>query len=82
MLRELSEQTPQLLERARSFCADRGLDEEKLRVRRFDDYGILSVIDNCNRWQIEKKQANYDPNQPITRALYPDRADNIVYDNS
>ena len=83
MLTEIfDEQSPHLADRARFFSADRGLDEARLRERLFDDYGIVPVIDNCRRWRIEKKEGGYDPKARVTRPLYPDRADNIVYDEA
>ena len=81
-LTELFEQTPELAQRARSFCADRGLDSGPLRARLFDEYNILPVIDNRKLWREEKKAINYDAKDKVTRPLYPERADNISYDEA
>ena len=31
-------------------------------------------------WRVEKKEPGHDPEKPITRALFPDRADTVVHD--
>ena len=31
-------------------------------------------------WKAEKENSDYDPTKPITRTLFPDRADAVVHD--
>ncbi len=31
-------------------------------------------------WRVEKEEPDHDPKKPITRALFPDRADVVVHD--
>ena len=79
MVADLFAQTPLLAQRCKDFSADRGLDQEALKAQLWDEYGIRPLIDTRELWREEKKMPNYDPAQPITRPLYPERADNIIY---
>jgi hypothetical protein len=79
MIQETFEETPQLAERCDDFAADRGLDSGKTKALLLDEYGIRPVIDIRELWREEKSEPGYDPGKPITRPLYPDRADAIVY---
>ena len=79
MLGELFEQTPELGERCRDFSADRGLDSAQLKARLWDEHQIRPLIDTRELWREERRLPDYDPDQPITRALDPTRADNIVH---
>ena len=79
MVPDLFAQTPLLAQRCKDFSADRGLDQEALKAQLWDEYGIRPLIDTRELWREEKKMPNYDPAQPITRPLYPERADNIIY---
>jgi hypothetical protein len=89
MLRETFAEAPPfdtsgLAERCRDFSADRGLDSAEtkalLRYRSMgDDYRIRPLIDTRELWREEKQQPDYDPSKPITRPLYPERADTLVY---
>lgn len=79
MIKETFEETPQLSERCDDFTADRGLDSGKTKALLLDEYGIRPVIDIRELWREEKSEPGFDPEKPITRPLYPDRADTIVY---
>ena len=79
MIKEIFEETPELGERCDDFVADRGLDSGETKAQLFDEYGIRPGIDIRELWRDEKNEPGYDPAKPITRPLYPDRADTIVY---
>lgn len=79
MIHETFEQTPELAERCNDFTADRGLDCSETKALLWDEYGIRPVIDTRELWREEKAEPGYDPAKPITRPLYPDRVDTIVY---
>jgi hypothetical protein len=79
MIKETIEETPQLSERCDDFVADRGLDSGKTKALSLDEYGIRPVIDIRELWREEKSGPGFDPDKPITRPLYPDRVDTIVY---
>lgn len=79
MLDDLFEETPALLERCKDFSADRGLDSGKLKSKLWDEYQIRPLIDIRELWSEEKQMPDYDPTKPITRALDPNRADNITH---
>ena len=79
MIKEIFEETPQLGERCDDFVADRGLDSGETKAQLFDEYGIRPGIDIRELWRDEKNEPEYDSAKPITRPLYPDRADTIVY---
>jgi len=42
-------------------------------------YEIRPLIDTRELWREEKSQPDYDPSKPITRPLFPERADTIVH---
>jgi len=79
MLGELFEEHPELAERCADFSADRGLDCAETKAKLWDEYRIRPLIDTRELWREEKQAPDYDPSQPITRPLYPDRADTVVY---
>jgi hypothetical protein len=79
MIKETFEETPELGERCDDFAADRGLDSGKTKALLLDQYAIRPVIDIRELWREEKSEPGYDPENPITRTLYPDRVDTIVY---
>ncbi len=79
MIHELVQETPELARRCTDFCADRGLDSGETKALLWDDYRIRPLIDTRELWREEKQAKDYDPTQPITRPLYPQRADTIVY---
>jgi hypothetical protein len=79
MLRETFAEAPELAERCRDFSADRGLDSAETKALLWDDYRIRPLIDTRELWREEKQQPDYDPSKPITRPLYPERADTLVY---
>lgn len=79
LIGEVFEQTPELAARCQTFSADRGLDSAETKARLWDDYRIRPLIDTRLLWRDEKQAADYDPAQPITRPLNPERADTLVY---
>jgi len=79
MLTELFDETPELSERCADFSADRGLDSGSLKAKLWDQHNIRPLIDTREMWREEKQMPDYDPSQPITRPLYPERADNIIH---
>jgi len=79
MIRETFEEDPELAERCQDFSADRGLDSAETKALLWDDYAIRPLIDTRELWREEKQQPDYDPSKPITRPLYPERVDTIVY---
>jgi hypothetical protein len=79
MIKETFEETPELGDRCDDFAADRGLDSGKTKALLLDEYNIRPVIDVRELWSEEKSEPGYDPEKPITRSLYPDRVDTIVY---
>jgi hypothetical protein len=79
MIRETFEEDPELAERCQDFSADRGLDSAATKALLWDDYAIRPLIDTRELWREEKQQPDYDPSKPITRPLYPERVDTIVY---
>ena len=79
MIKETFTETPPLGERCDDFTADRGLDSAKTKALLLDTYGIRPVIDIRELWKNEKSELGYNPEKPITRPLYPDRVDTIVY---
>jgi len=68
-----------LTERCQDFSADRGYDDGTLKAALWDVYRIRPLIDTRQMWQDEKKDPGYDPSKPISRSLYPDRVDTVVY---
>jgi len=79
MIRVLFGQDPQLAGRCYDFVADRGLDSAEIKTTLLDDHNIRPLIDTRQLWQIEKREPNYDPSQPIIRPLFPDREDTIFF---
>ena len=79
MIIETFEKTPSLGQRCVSFSADRGLDCAETKTLLWDQYNIRPVIDVRELWREEKNLPGYDPKEPITRPLFADRADTIVY---
>lgn len=79
MVDELFESSPKLHARCQDFSADRGLDSGPLKAKLWDDYRVRPLIDTRELWREEKQAPDYDPSQPITRPLDPERADNIIH---
>lgn len=71
LMKKIKQTHPQIVERAEHLSADRGYDSEEHNRTLLDDYGTKPVIDIRHMWK--------DPDS--TRPLFPDRADNIVYDH-
>ncbi len=80
MLEELFARAPEIAGRCADFSADRGLDDARLKARLWDRWTARPLIDTRLMWRVEKQEPRYDPAQPITRPLFPDRADVIVHD--
>jgi hypothetical protein len=79
LIQNTFEQTPALAERCEDFSADRGLDSGGIKAMLWDDYHIRPVIDIRELWREEKNEPGYDPEKPITRALFDQRVDTIVH---
>jgi len=79
LLQQTFEQTPASAERCEDFTADRGLDSAEIKALLWDDYHIRPVIDIRQMWREEKNEPGYDPEKPITRALFAERVDSIVH---
>ncbi len=80
MLEELFAEAPEMAGRCADFSADRGLDNARLKARLWDRWHIRPLIDTRLMWRAEKKEPGHDPARPITRPLFPGRADVIVHD--
>jgi len=72
LIEKITQAHPNLVERTEHLSADRGYDSEKHNRTLYDDFGIKPIIDIRRMWK--------DPDQ--TRPLFPDRADNVVYDDN
>jgi hypothetical protein len=79
LIAETFSETPQFAERCQDFSADRGLDSAEAKALLWDEFRIRPLIDTRELWREEKQQPDYDPSKPITRPLYPERVDTIVY---
>ena len=80
MLEDLFAKAPQMADRCADFSAGRGLDNGLLKARLWDSWAIRPLIDTRQMWRAEKDEPGHDPAQPITRAMFPDRADVVVHD--
>ena len=79
MVDEVFERSPGLAERCRDFSADRGLDSGALKAKPWQSYQVRPLIEPRELWREEKAMPDYDPTRSVTRSLYPERADHIVY---
>ena len=79
MIVELFEEHPVLAERCEDFSADCGLDAGETKALLWDAYHVRPLIDTRLMWRAEKQEPGYDPARPITRPLFPDRADTIIH---
>ena len=79
LVNQLAQTRPQLIERTEELAADRGLDSAENNRVLLQEHDIRPIIDNRLLWRQEKNEPGYDPAKPITRPLYPDRADSILY---
>ena len=80
MLEGLFGKAPAMAERCADFSADRGLDNASQKALLWDKWTIRPLIDTRLMWRAEKDEPGYDPERPITRALFADRADVVVHD--
>ena len=79
LVEQMQEKTPTLYQRAETAAADRGYDSGENHRRLWEGHGIKGVIDNRELWREEKGEQGRDPSEPITRPLYPQRADVVTY---
>jgi len=80
LIKKTLEETLSLPEKCQDFCADRGLDSGKIKAFLWDDHKIRPMIPCRELWREEKKNdPQYDPSKPVTRSLFPNRVDTIVY---
>jgi hypothetical protein len=70
LMKKLKEKHPTIVETAETCCADKGYDSTENNASLWDDDSIKPLIDIRHMWK---------DGEP-TRALFSDRADNIVYD--
>ena len=80
VLEDLFAKMPRMADRCADFSADRGLDNAFQKKQLWDRWTIRPLIDTRLMWKAEKEAPGYDPQQPITRALFAERADVIVHD--
>ena len=80
MLEGLFAEAPEMVDRCDDFSADRGLDNAPQKKQLWDKWTIRPLIDTRLMWKAEKEEPGYDPERPITRPLFPERADVIVHD--
>ena len=80
MLETLFARAPEMVERCDDFSADRGLDNAAQKKQLWDSWAIRPLIDTRLMWRVEKEEADRDPEQPITRVLFPERTDVVVHD--
>ena len=71
LIKKTEERHPRVIEVAKELTADKGYDSEENNKCLWDEYKIKPIIDIRQMWKDEKGE---------TRPLYPERADNIVYD--
>ena len=76
---EVFERSPGLAKRCRDFSAGRGLDSGALQAKGWQSYQVRPLIEPRELWREEKAIPDYDPTRPVTRSLYRERADYIVY---
>jgi hypothetical protein len=79
MVKQFSEDHPTVLARTRALAADRGLDSGEVNRTLMGEYEIRPIIDNRALWKQEKQEPRRDPEQAITRPLYPERIDVLVH---
>ena len=78
--RGCSPKAPEMVDRCDDFSADCGLDNAPQKKQLWDKWTIRPPIDTRLMWKAEKEEPGYDPERPITRPLFPERADVIVHD--
>ncbi len=71
ILEKTKEKHREIMERAEELSGDRAYDSAENNEFVWDEYGIKPLLDIREMWKDGEK----------TRALYPERADNIVYNN-
>jgi hypothetical protein len=79
LVEALADNQPVVAQRAREVAADRGLDSGEVNRSLLQEHGIRPIIDNRKLWKQEKQEGGRDPEEAITRALYPQRVDVVVY---
>ena len=73
LVEKTRERHPDVIERCEELSADKGYDSKDNNTGLYDEYDIKPIIDIRNMW---KQSDGADG----TKSLYPDRADNIIYD--
>jgi hypothetical protein len=79
MVEAVANRHPTVVKRARELAADRGLDSGEVNRALLQERGIRPIIDTRALWNQEKQEPGRDPEQAITRPLYPQRVDVVVY---
>jgi hypothetical protein len=79
LVEQLKEKTPAVHQRVETLTADKAYDSAGIHQALWEEHGIKGVIDIRALWKAEKEQPGYDPSQAITRPLFPDRTDVVVY---
>ncbi len=79
MVEQLAKSHPEIVERCADLSADRGLDSGDVNRALWQEHRVKPVVDTRRLWKDEKNEQGFDPGQDITRALYPDVVDTIVY---
>ena len=75
LVEQIKKEMPTAYQRAEMAAADRGYDSAENHRALWEDHGIKGVIDNRALWKAEKEEPDYDPQQEITRPLYPERSE-------
>ena len=70
---------PHPAERCRSFSADKGHDQAKLKRALLDEHGIRPLIDARNLWREEWDALPKPQGLPKMRPLHKDRVDNVLH---
>lgn len=73
LVKKAVERHPGFLEQCEELSGDRGYDSIDNNEKLYSEYFIKPLIDIRNMWKEKEGEDG-------TRSLYPDRADNIVYD--
>ncbi len=79
LVEQIKENTPTVYRRAETAAADKAYDSDENHRTLWETHGIKGVIDIRALWKAEKQEPGYDPEHEITRPLFPERADVVVY---
>ncbi len=78
LVENIKEKHSEIIERAKELSGDRGYDSEENNKVLLDKYGIKPIIDIRDMWKSEKGDRKKE--EKVTRPLYENKVDNIVYD--